>query len=46
MTIAQFIAAAKDNTWENVNTIIENSGLEIKLVENFAFLKMWEVKNK
>jgi ABC-type metal ion transport system substrate-binding protein len=45
MTAQQLISAAKNNSWTNVNSIIENSGLEINLIQNLPFLKMWEVKN-
>lgn len=44
-TITKIKKAAKNNTWSNVNTIIENSGLELKLVQNFPYGKMWQVIN-
>jgi ABC-type metal ion transport system substrate-binding protein len=45
MTTKEILKAAKNNTWTNVNSIIENSNLEIKLIQNLPFMKMWEVKN-
>lgn len=45
MTTTQLIASAKNNSWTNVNFIIENSGLELTLIQNLPFMKMWEVKN-
>ncbi len=45
MTSDQILRAAKNNTWTNMNHVIENSGLELELIENLPFLKMWAVKN-
>ena len=44
-TSKELIASAKNNTWTNVNYIIENCDLEINLIQSLPFLKMWEVKN-
>ena len=43
--ISKIKKAAKNNTWNNVNYIIENSGLELKLVQNLPYCKMWKVLN-
>ena len=45
MTTSQLKSASKNNSWTNVNSIIENSGLEINLIQDLPFAKMWEVKN-
>ena len=45
MSTTKLISAAKNNTWTNVNSIIENSGFELNLIQDLPFMKMWEVKN-
>jgi hypothetical protein len=45
MTFNQLKKAAKGNSFENVTSLIENSGLEVKLIQNLPFTKTWEVKN-
>jgi ABC-type metal ion transport system substrate-binding protein len=45
MTTREILNAAKNNTWTNINSVIENSKLEIKLIQDLPFMKMWEVKN-
>lgn len=45
MKAQQIKKATKNNTFENATYIIENSGLELVLIQNLGFSKMWEVKN-
>lgn len=45
MNLSQLTKAAKNNTWTNINFLIENSLLEVKLIQDLPFMKMWEVKN-
>lgn len=45
MTTTQLKSAAKNNSWTNVNSIIESSGLELTLIQDLPFSKMWEVRN-
>lgn len=45
MTTSEILKASKNNSWTNVNFIIENSGLELNLIQNLPYCKMWEVKN-
>ena len=45
MTTKQILTASKNNTWTNMNTIIEKSGLELELIQDLPFTKMWGVKN-
>jgi len=45
MTSTQIRKATKNMTFENANYFIQNSGLQLELLQNFPFLKMWAVKN-
>lgn len=45
MTFNQLRKAAKGNSFENVTALIENSGLQVTLIQNLPFTKTWEVKN-
>jgi|LakMenEpi03Aug12_release.lakeMendotaPanAssembly.Ray.scaffolds.fasta_scaffold202382_2 hypothetical protein len=37
--------SAKNNSWSNVNRIIENLNLQLELVQDLPFCKLWIVKN-
>jgi hypothetical protein len=45
MTSTQIRKATKNMTFENANYFIQNSNLQLELLQNFPFLKMWSVKN-
>lgn len=45
MTTKQLKQAAKNNSFENVNFIIENSGLCLELIQEFPFSRLWKVVN-
>jgi len=46
MSISKSITAkVKNTTFTQGNLIIENSGLELELIQNLPFVKMWSVKN-
>lgn len=44
-TLEKLKKAAKKNTWSNLNAMIESSGLELELVQNFPYGKIWKVIN-
>ena len=41
----QIRKSAKNNSWSNVNQLIENLGLQLELVQDLTFCKLWIVKN-
>ena len=45
MTSTQIKKATKNMTFENANYFIQNSSLQLELLQNFPFSKMWTVKN-
>lgn len=45
MTSLIITKLTKNNTFKTNNTIIENSGLELELIQDFPFVKMWKVNN-
>jgi hypothetical protein len=45
MTTKQFLKAEKNLTWEQMNSFILNSGLELELSDSKPYYKTWMVKN-
>lgn len=44
-TSQQIIEAVNGKNWFEANEIIENLSLDINLIQNLPFCKIWEVKN-
>ena len=42
-TIKKLIKNANATTFTNANLLIENSGLNLKLIEDLPFMKIWRV---
>ena len=45
MKLDKLISMSNNNSWTNVNHIIENSDMELILISSLPFLKMWQVIN-
>ena len=45
MTTKEIKKATKSMSFESATYFIQNCGLELTLIQDFAFGKMWEVKN-
>ena len=45
MTSTELIKVSNNNTFKNVNYYIENSVLDIELIQSLPFMKMWKVNN-
>jgi hypothetical protein len=41
----KLVRIAKNNSWSNVNQMIENLGLQLELIQDLPYCKMWLVKN-
>jgi hypothetical protein len=39
------IRISQNNSWSNVNQMIENLGLQLDLIQDLPFCKLWIVKN-